>query len=132
MSMSSSRHDLFSRRWRADRARPRGPYRGRAPRVPVARAQRSHRRRGSIHGPAAITARGVVHLPGIIAVEGQRALLAAVEHYRAAGLEPVAQEYVEGPKLQAAVIRRGGTTTCRLVAHVERGTHAEATLCQLD
>jgi hypothetical protein len=82
--------------------------------------------------PAAVTSRGVVHLPGMTAASGQQALLSAIEHYRAAGLQPVVQEYVEGPKLQAALIRRGGITTCRLVALVELGTPAEATLRQLD
>jgi len=58
--------------------------------------------------------------------------MSAMERYRAAGLRPVVQEHVDGPKLQAAIIRRAGVTSCRLVALVERGTPAEATLRQLD
>jgi hypothetical protein len=82
--------------------------------------------------PAAATPQGVVHVAGMRVAGTPQALLAAVEHYRAAGLEPIVQERVEGPKLQAALIRRAGVTTCRLVASVERATPAEATLRQLD
>lgn len=82
--------------------------------------------------PAAVTSRGIVHMAGIIAVSEPRAMMSAMERYRAAGLRPVVQEFVDGPKLQAAIIRRAGVTSCRLVALVERGMPAEATLRQLD
>jgi hypothetical protein len=82
--------------------------------------------------PAAMTTRGVVHMSGIIFARSQQAVVSAFEHYRAAGLQPILQEYVAGPKLQAALIRRAGVTTCRLVALVELGTPGEATLRQLD
>jgi biotin carboxylase len=82
--------------------------------------------------PAAATRQGVVHVAGMRVAGTPQALLAAVEQYRAAGLEPIVQERVEGPKIQAALIRRARTTTCRLVASVERATPAEATLRQLD
>jgi hypothetical protein len=82
--------------------------------------------------PAAATSRGIVHMAGMTAVSHRRAVMSAMERYRAAGLRPVVQEHVDGPKLQAVIIRRGGVTSCRLVALVERGTPAEATLRQLD
>jgi hypothetical protein len=82
--------------------------------------------------PAAVTSRGIVHMAGMTAVSDPRAVISAMERYRAAGLQPVVQEHVDGPKLQAAIIRRAGVTSCRLVALVERGTPAEATLRQLD
>lgn len=82
--------------------------------------------------PAAMTTHGVVHMSGMMAASGQQAVVSAFEHYRAAGLQPIVQEHVDGPKLQAALIRRAGVTTCRLVALVELGTPGEATLRQLD
>jgi hypothetical protein len=82
--------------------------------------------------PAAVTSRGIVHMAGMTAVDDPRAVMSAMERYRAAGLRPIVQEHVDGPKLQAAIIRRAGVTSCRLVALVERGTPAEATLRQLD
>jgi hypothetical protein len=82
--------------------------------------------------PAAVTSRGIVHMAGMTAGSDPRAVMSAMERYRAAGLQPVVQEHVHGPKLQAAIIRRVGVTSCRLVALVERGTPAEATLRQLD
>jgi len=82
--------------------------------------------------PAAMTSRGVVHMSGMTAANGHQAVISAIEHYRAGGLQPIVQEYVEGPKLQATLIRRAGVTTCRLVALVELGTPGEATLRQLD
>jgi hypothetical protein len=82
--------------------------------------------------PAASTDRGIVHVPGITPVSGPRAAISAMERYRAAGLRPILQEHVDGPKAQATIIRRRGATSCRLVALVERGTPAEATLQQLN
>jgi hypothetical protein len=82
--------------------------------------------------PAAMTDRGVVHMSGMTAATGHRAVVSAIEHYRNGGLQPIVQEHIEGPKLQAALIRRAGVTTCRLVALVELGTPGEATLRQLD
>lgn len=82
--------------------------------------------------PAAVTGRGIVHMAGMTAVSDRWTVMSAMERYRAAGLRPVVQEHIDGPKLQAAIIRRAGVTSCRLVALVERGTPAEATLRQLD
>jgi hypothetical protein len=82
--------------------------------------------------PAAVTSRGIVHMAGITAVSGPRTMMPAIERYRAAGLRPIVQELVDGPKLQAVIIRRAGVTSCRLVALLERGMPAEATLRQLD
>lgn len=82
--------------------------------------------------PAAATSRGIVHMAGITAVSDPRSMVSAMERYRAAGLRPIIQEHVDGPKVQAAIIRRAGVTSCRLVALVERGTPAEVTLRQLD
>lgn len=82
--------------------------------------------------PAVVTSRGIVHMAGMSAVSDPQAMVTAMERYRAAGLRPIVQEHVDGPKLQAAVIRRAGVTSCRMVALVERGMPAEATLRQLD
>jgi hypothetical protein len=81
--------------------------------------------------PAEITSRGIVHMAGMSAASDSQAVMWAMSRYRAAGLRPIVQEHVDGPKLQAAIIRRGGVTSCRLVALVERGP-AEVTLRQLD
>lgn len=81
--------------------------------------------------PAMLTGQGVVHMAGIAAARGAAGLLAAMQRYRAAGLQPVVQGYVGGQKVQAAIIRRGGLTSCRLAALVERAP-AETTLRQLD
>jgi hypothetical protein len=81
--------------------------------------------------PAAVTSQGIVHMAGMNLVSDARAAMAAMARYRAAGLWPIVQEHVEGPKLQVAIIRRAGVTSCRLVALIERGP-AEVTLRQLD
>ena len=82
--------------------------------------------------PAVMTDGGIVHIPGMTTASDPRAVVSAMERYRAAGLRPILQEHVDGPKLQATIIRREGATLCRFVALVERGTPAEATLLQLD
>jgi hypothetical protein len=82
--------------------------------------------------PAEVTSRGIVHMAGMTAASGPRAVLSAMERYRDAGLRPIVQERVDGPKLQAAIVRRARVTSCRLVALVELGTPAEATLRRLD
>lgn len=81
--------------------------------------------------PAAVTSRGIVHMAGMSAAGDSQAVVSAMARYRAAGLQPIVQEHVDGPKLQVAIIRRGGVTSCRLVALIERGP-AEVTLRQLD
>jgi hypothetical protein len=70
-------------------------------------------------------------MAGIAAGRDEAELLAAIHRYRAAGLQPVVQDHVSGAKVQAAIIRRRGVTSCRLVALVERAP-AETTLRQLD
>jgi hypothetical protein len=82
--------------------------------------------------PAAVTSQGIVHMAGMTGVSDPRAVLSVMEQYRAAGLRPVVQQHVDGPKLHAALIRRADVTSCRLVAFVERGRPAEATLRQVD
>lgn len=80
--------------------------------------------------PAVLTSAGVVHMAGV-ATRGADARLGAMQRYRAAGLQPVVQEFVVGAKVQAAIVRRRGSTSARLTALVERAP-AETTLRQLD
>jgi hypothetical protein len=81
--------------------------------------------------PAVLTDGGVVHMGGIIAGMGADGALVAMRRFRGAGLQPVVQQRVSGAKVQAAIIRRAGATSCRVTALVERAP-AETTLRQLD
>lgn len=82
--------------------------------------------------PAVETERGVSHVQGARRATGPRDILAALEACRAGGHSPIVQEDVGGEKLQAVVIRRAATTTCRLVVAVERELPPEVTLRQVD
>jgi hypothetical protein len=81
--------------------------------------------------PAVVTSRGVIHVAGGTEATNPGEVMAALERYRVLGLPALVQKYVAGQKLQAVVVRRGGVTSARLVALVER-TPAETTLRHLD
>lgn len=62
----------------------------------------------------------VVHLPGAHVVGDPLSARAALRSIRRRGLQPIVQEYLEGDKLQAVILRRAETTSCRLAYRVVR------------
>lgn len=58
--------------------------------------------------------------PGAHTVRDYGTARRALESIRRRGVDPVAQEYLEGEKLQAVIIRRDGSTSFRLAFRVSR------------
>ena len=70
--------------------------------------------------PAAVIADRVVTLPGARLVTDPDRTLQALAGIRREGADPIVQEYISGPKLQAVIIRRSAVTSCRLAYRVQR------------
>lgn len=70
--------------------------------------------------PTDSTALGVVRLPRPRIVETFGTALAALTEIRRRRGQPLLQDLLVGPKLQAVIIRRAGQTTCRLAYRVLR------------
>ena len=77
---------------------------------------------------ASVSSDQVILLPGADVVRDPTSARRALGNIRRLGVDPIVQEYLEGQKLQAAIIRRAGHTSCRLAFGVvrefppERGT----------
>jgi predicted ATP-grasp superfamily ATP-dependent carboligase len=69
---------------------------------------------------AVATRGGVISLPGAHIVRDQPTASRALAYIRDRGVDPIVQEYLEGEKLQAIIIRRAGTTSFRLAFRVCR------------
>lgn len=85
--------------------------------------------------PAVVTSGGVTSSRGASVADDLDAAQSAVARLRLSGATPLLQEYLTGTKLQVVILRRGGVTSCRFVAAVERELHgkggAEVTLRQI-
>jgi len=69
---------------------------------------------------AVATPDGLTLLPGAHLVQDYRTASQALASIRRRGVDPVVQEYLEGEKLQAVIIRRRGSTTFRMAFRVRR------------
>jgi hypothetical protein len=69
---------------------------------------------------AVATPDGLTLLPGAYQVRDYRTASRALASIRRRGVDPVVQEYLEGEKLQAIIIRRAGITSFRLAFRVRR------------
>lgn len=69
---------------------------------------------------AVATPGGLTLLPGAQVVHDYRTASRALASIRQQGVDPVVQEYLDGEKLQAVIIRREGSTSFRMAYRVRR------------
>jgi hypothetical protein len=69
---------------------------------------------------AVATPEGLTLLPGALKVHDYQTASRAMASIRRRGVDPVVQEYLDGEKLQAVIIRREGSTSFRMAFRVRR------------